>query len=90
MTSITEKNFGGTHLIPDGPPVLVDDARSWQPTKPGPQPHNAGITPGYARRPGDDRLITRRHFRKLLRHLNRDMDSLAEAVLRLEKSASIE
>jgi hypothetical protein len=61
-----------------GPVVRTD----WRPTVPGPQPHNAGITPGYRR---DGRSAPGPHLAK---HI---VDAvLAEALTRLAALAAAE
>ncbi|VTR93334.1 unnamed protein product [Gemmata massiliana] len=54
-----------------GPSVIAcepDEPEAWYPTVPGPQGHNAGITPGY--RAPDARPVTREDVERLAAHLD--------------------
>jgi hypothetical protein len=54
------------------------------PTKPGPQPTNAGLTPGYRHLLTAGEPVTRRQIRRVRRRDRRSAGELAEAVARLE------
>ncbi len=66
-------------------PAVFDrvEPSEWEPTRPGPQPHNAGITPGRAGGANDAEPVKQAEFRKLadlLGQHGRDLDDLIEAV----------
>lgn len=56
--------------------------------RPGPQPCNAGITPGYRHLFRSDGPVSRRELRRLIRKLRRqsaDLEALALAIARIQR-----
>lgn len=56
------------------------------PLKPGPQPHNGGITPGFqVAQPDGDGVVTRREFRDL----DANVDEIAAVLAKLLKQKGV-
>lgn len=69
-------------LPPDAtfdPPASDDEIRALPLClrRPGPQPHNAGITPGWRHLAREEKPPTRAHFRRLERDMERAVETLA-------------